>query len=75
MSILEQEIIEKFQLLDKEAQQRVLSQLNDSTQDDFDFQGWLARVNELQAEVYATQGKDTSIDVVGILRDIREDED
>ncbi len=73
MAAVEQEIVEKFRLLDKDAQQRVLAQLTDQLAAGFDYADWFKRVDGLQGEIRAAQG-DTRIDVVGLLREIREDE-
>ena len=72
MAAVEQEIIDKFQLLDKDAQQRVLAQLSDQLAARFDYADWFRRVDSLQADIRAIQGG-TQIDVVGLLREIRED--
>lgn len=73
MVALEQEIVEKFRLLDKEAQQRVLKVLNEHTPGQFDYQGWWKRVEAIQDEIRATHG-DEPMDVMRMLREIREDE-
>jgi hypothetical protein len=73
MSALEQEIFEKFHQLDRTAQQRLIERLQGETTA-FDWDDWMARVNSLQAEVRATHGKEYRVDVVSLLRDIREDE-
>jgi hypothetical protein len=73
MVALEQEIVEKFRLLDKDAQQRVRRVLNEHTPERFDLEGWWKRVEAVQAEIRAVKGN-TPMDVVGMLREIREDE-
>jgi urease accessory protein UreF len=65
MSALEDEIIVKFRLLDKTAQQRVLQQLTEQPDPKFD--------RALQAEVRETQGADVCVDVVSLLREVQED--
>ena len=75
MTSLEQEIYEKFRQLSEQAQQRLIARLQESVADEFDRNDWAARVNALQADVRASRGDDVRIDVVGLLRDIREDED
>lgn len=74
MSALEDEIIHKFQLLDREARERVLTELNHQPGRNFDVHDWLERVNALQ-EKAAAEGNQTRIDVVGLLREVREDND
>jgi hypothetical protein len=75
MTSLEQEIYEKFQQLDGKARQRMIARLQETVAAAFDWDDWIARVNTLQTEVRATQGHDYRVDVVGLLREIREDED
>ena len=73
MSALEQEIYEKFQQLDDSAKQRVLQHLNAGTQP-FDWQEWFRRVEAVNAQMRAESGSREPVDVVGQLRQIREDE-
>lgn len=73
MVALEQEIVEKFRLLDKDAQQRVLRVLKEQAPERFDHDSWWKRVEAVQAEIRAVKGS-APMDVVGMLREIREEE-
>lgn len=73
MSALEQEIYEKFQQLDDTAKQRVLHQLNIQSKS-FDFNAWLSRIRAVQETIRQEEGADYWIDVVGLLREVREEE-
>lgn len=72
MSALEDEIIHKFQLLDHEAKERVLTQLNQPDQD-FNLKDWLERVNTFNKRIIAEGAK--PVDVVSLLNEVREDND
>jgi len=76
MSALEREIIEKFHQLDRDAQKRVREWIDQETGSEdqmFDYDAWFRDVEILRQEILARHG--SSIDVVGMLRDIRDDED
>lgn len=73
MTALEQEIFEKFQQLDRDTQQRLIERLQGEISTTFDWNDWIARVHALQSEVRAAHGKDYRVDVVSLLREIRED--
>ncbi len=75
MSALEQEILEKFRLLDKAAQQRVQAEINREAEHTFDFEAWLTRVRSLQQTMRTEYGADHKVDVVSLLREVREEED
>lgn len=83
MSTLEHEIIEKFHQLDKDAQKRVrelIAQEADSEEQavasTFDYDAWFRDVETLREEIRESHGdKLPPMDVVGILRDIRDGED
>ncbi len=78
MDALEQEVIEKFLRLDKAAQQRVRAIILRETEPPapFDYAAWFRRMEELRSRVQQNSGQAfTAIDVVSILRDIREGED
>lgn len=75
MSALEQEILEKFRLLDKAAQQRVQAEINRETERVFDFEAWLTRVRSLQQTMRTQYGADHRVDVVNLLREVREEEE
>lgn len=80
MSALEKEVIAKFYQLDSDAQQRVrdlISQETDLTDTSaFDYEAWLQAIENLREEIRASHGdKLPPMDVVSILRDIRDGED
>jgi hypothetical protein len=87
MSALEQEIVEKFHLLSPAAKQRVRALIEQEVpadsadsevvdRSDFDYDAWFQRIEVLRNEIRASQdGSMPSIDVVGMLRDIRDGED
>lgn len=78
MSALEREIIEKFHQLQPAAKQRVRALIEQETADvsAFDYDGWFRDVERLRQEIRASQGdKLPPMDVVGMLRDIRDGED
>lgn len=83
MSTLEREIIEKFHQLDKDAQKRVRALIDaeihaaEAGSDvRFDYNGWLQVVETLRGEMRSHHGGVLpAVDVVGLLRDIRDGED
>lgn len=83
MSTLEREVIEKFHQLDKDAQKRVRELIVQETDSEeqaaasaFDYDGWFRDVESLRQEIRESHGdKLPAMDVVGILRDIRDGED
>lgn len=83
MSTLEREVIEKFHQLDRDAQRRVRELIVQETdleeQADtsaFDYEAWFRDVERLRQEIATSHGdKLPSMDVVGLLRDIRDTED
>ena len=83
MSMLEREVIEKFHQLDKDAQKRVRELIVQETDSEelaaasaFDYDTWFRDVESLREEIRESHGnKLPSMDVVGILRDIRDGED
>ena len=83
MSTLEHEVIEKFHQLDKAAQKRVrdliVQETNSEEQaaaSEFNYDAWFRGVESLRQEIREGHGdKLPSMDVVGILRDIRDGED
>ncbi|MEZ4672290.1 MAG: hypothetical protein R3E39_30660 [Anaerolineae bacterium] len=74
MSALEQEIIEKFHLLEPAAKQRVLETLSLDTQSAFDYDGWWARVEALQASIRARLGEGETVGALSLLDELREEE-
>jgi hypothetical protein len=78
--MLEREVIEKFHQLDSAAQKRVREIINQETNSDegaaFDYDQWFREVEAIRQEIRSTnEGRLPSVDVVGILRDIRDGED
>ena len=71
---LEQDILEKFNQLDKEARQRVHQRLATLLPEDsvFNFEAWLAEVNTLRQHLLLTA---TPVDAIALLRDLRDGED
>ena len=78
MSALEQEILKKFDQLDAAAQQRVRALLVGNAKHDtpFDYDTWFQEVKAIRQEIRTNHGGDyPAINVVEILRDIRDSED
>ena len=84
MSALEREIIEKFHLLQPDAkmrvraliEQEVASEGNKTDQLAFDYAAWLRDVEALRQQIRTSHGdKLPPMDVVRMLRDIRDGED
>lgn len=84
MSALEREIIEKFHQLQPAAKQRVralieqeiASEVEQTDVAAFDYDAWFSNVEAVREQIRASYGdKLPSIDVVGMLRDIRDGED
>jgi len=78
MNVLEKEIIEKFQQLEPSAQQRVREII---TQEEvgigsFDFAAWSREVEAIRQEIQIEHGgQQPTVDVVDMLRGIRDGED
>jgi hypothetical protein len=81
MSALEREIMEKFHQLQPAAQQRIRVLIEQETTPEvattlFDYAGWFHRMDGLRETIRAGQNKALpSLDVVDLLRDIRDGED
>lgn len=84
MSALEEEILSRFYLLDQTAKERVLARLEQETaiqktqpeKKPFDYSAWFADIEQLREQIRTNHGGVfPDIDVVGILRDIRDGED
>jgi hypothetical protein len=82
MQSLEYELIEKFRRLDKEAQKRVRALIEQETdiqqggESGFDYDAWFRDVEDLRQEMQTRHGgRLPTIDVVSLLRDIRNGED
>ena len=74
MSILEQEIIEKFHLLEPAAKQRVLQTLSSEVQSTFDYVDWWVQVEELQANIRTRLGDQSTVGALSLLDELREEE-
>ena len=74
MSALEQEIIEKFYLLEPAARQRVLEMLTINTQSSFDYDAWWARVESLQISIRSRLGEGETVGALSLLDELREEE-
>ncbi len=74
MSALEQEIIQKFALLEPVAKQRVLETLALHLQAAFDDEMWWEQVENLQAGIRSRLGENTSVGVLSLLDELREEE-
>ena len=76
MSALEDEIIAKIRLLDKEAQKRVIALVQQELDapEPFDFEAWSARVDALQAEIRERIGPDGVVGALDLLAELREEE-
>ncbi len=84
MSALEREIVEKFQQLQPAAKQRVRMIIDLQADEEakqaqastFDFAAWQNSVDALRQQIRDSHaGKLPAMDVVGMLRDIRDGED
>lgn len=81
MSALEREIMEKFHQLQPAAKQRIRALIEQEAgveveQAEFDYEGWFRNVETLRQQIRASQGnKLPPVDVIGMLRDIRDGED
>jgi len=84
MSALEREILEKFHRLQPAAKKRVRalieqeveSEVNQADASEFDYAAWVQNVEGLRHQIRASHGdKLPPMDVVGMLRDIRDGED
>lgn len=81
MSALEREIMERFHQLQPAAKQRIRALIEQETvtkveQAEFDYEGWFRNIETLRQQIRASQGDQLpSMDVVGILRGIRDGDD
>jgi|GEM_PF-907080 len=84
MNELEKEIIEKFHQLQPAAKQRVralieqeiASEVEQVNTTAFDYAAWFSSVEAVRGQIRASRGdKLPTMDVVGMLRDIRDGED
>jgi hypothetical protein len=76
MSTLENEILEKFRQLDAEGQKRVRAAIASTPTDTFDYDQWFQDIEGIRQEIRAQHGGQLpTVNVVDILRDIRDGED
>lgn len=84
MNTLEHEIMEKFRQLQPSAKRRIRALIDQETSTEieqpasasFDYAGWLRNVEALRQQIRANQNeKQVPMDVIGMLRDIRDGED
>jgi hypothetical protein len=79
MSALEQEIIEKLHQLQPNAQRRILAVIEQELTSEappFDYEAWFQEVEALRQQIRTSHGDLLpDIDVVGMLRDLRDGED
>lgn len=73
MSALEQEIVEKFQQLDMDAKQRVLTYLESAIRSTFNYAGWWADVEALQNEMQNRLGEQETTGALSLLDELREE--
>lgn len=82
MSALEQEILDKIQLLDRPAKQRVAEALNrelgqqseaqpNQGHEPFDMKAWLAKLDTLRAEADVDPNNNQVISVLDLLNELR----
>lgn len=71
MSVFEEEIVEKFHLLEPLAQQRVLQTLAAELQTTFDYQEWWAQVDALQRRMKAHIGEGETVGALSLLDELR----
>ncbi len=74
MSALEQEIIEKFHLLEPAARQRVLEVLSSNENLAFDEDSWWSQVEALQSGMRAYLGEGRMVGALTMLEELREEE-
>lgn len=83
MNALESEIMERFHQLPSDAKHRVQALIDQeinsadeqSDAPSFDYATWFQAVEGLREQIRSSFGNKPPIDVVGILRDIRDDDD
>jgi len=74
MSILEQEIVEKFHLLEPAAKERVLQSLTHDFQSSFDYATWWAQVDQFQADIRVHLGDQATVGALSLLDECREEQ-
>lgn len=73
MSVLEREIIEKFQRLEPSAKERVLQTLVDTAHSSFDYETWWKAVDALQADIRSRIGNAETVGALSLLDELREE--
>jgi hypothetical protein len=73
MSALEQEIVEKFRILDSSSKQRVLEILTQDAQTSFDYADWWEKVEVLQAQIRQRLGDQVTLGTLDLLDELREE--
>lgn len=74
MSALEQEIVDRFDQLDKDGKQRMLRLLNERVET-FDWDAWFSRVDKLRETMHQERGDAPFVDATTMLRQMRNGED
>lgn len=73
MSVLEQEIIQKFQQLESDAKQRILQALTNTMETSFDYNTWWAEIETLQSNIQARLADSSTIGTLSLLDELREE--
>jgi hypothetical protein len=73
MSAVREELIERFDKLNEEKQQKVLEIVRSMEEPKFSHEDWLKRVEKFQAELRAQYGDDFRTDVQSLLDEVREE--
>jgi hypothetical protein len=75
MSALEEEIIAKIRLLDKDAQRRVIALVQGELDapEPFDHEAWWRQARALRESIQAHLGEGETIDTLALLDEVRED--
>jgi len=71
MSALEQEILDKIQLLDRSAKQRVLEFLSQDLSTGFDVKAWLADLQDIRDAIARRTGNSQGVSVMDLLEETR----
>lgn len=73
MQKLEQEIYERVRHLDARQQEQVLEFIASIDKPEFDFEMWLARVNQMRSDLRSRYGDQVFLDPQITLDEVRED--
>ncbi len=74
MSALEQEILEKIQLLDRPAKQRLFDLLARDLTSHFDVDAWLADLEKIRNEIAQRTGNPAGVSALDLLEEVRNEE-